>query len=134
MGVEATRKRGAIMQRNNLTMKAAFLILAAIMLSAVGFCQDYTSWSEHEVKRFYTKLDVSDAIDMEGEEIEEVFVPVSPKAGTYNAEVTKVSSKVYGIRGTDFFMLFRYSPYLSTYDEGVVVVDAYGSGTFYEKP
>lgn len=115
-------------------MKAALLVLAAVLMSSFGYCQDFTSWPEHQVTRFYIKLDVDDAIDEEGEEVDDVYVPARPKPGTYTAELVKVSAKVYGIRGTDFFMLFRYSPYLYTSDEGVVVIESYGSGTFYAKP
>jgi len=80
------------------------------------------------------KIDLdSYTLDEDGEEIDEIYVPTKVEDGVYEVEVYKISSKLYRIQGTNIYMYFRYSPYLYSYDEGVLEV-SYNSGTFYEEP
>lgn len=104
----------------------------SIALSA--YSQDYKDWEEHDVVRFYKKIELdSYSLDEEGEEIGEIYIPTKVEDGTYEVEVYKVSSKLYQITGTNIYMYFRYSPYLYSYDEGVLEV-SYSTGAFYEEP
>lgn len=117
-------------------MKKLVLLVIAILgfLPVSSIAQSYKEWKDHDVVRFYKKVDLdSYSLDKEGEEIEEIYTPTKIDNGQYKVEVTKVSSKLYQIRGTNIYMYFRYSPYLYTYDEGILEV-SYNSGTFYEKP
>ena len=112
------------------------LIFFSFLLSInfVGFSQNYEEWDEHDVVRFYEKIELkSYSLDSEGEEIEEIYVPTKVEDGIYEVEVFKVSSKLYQIRNTNIYMYFRYSPYLYNYDEGILKV-YYNSGILYEKP
>jgi hypothetical protein len=110
-----------------------FFLLSGL-LPLISFGQSYADWDEHDVVRFYEKIDLdSYALNEEGEDIEAVYVPTKIKDGLYEVEVYKVSSKLYQIKGTSIYMYFRFSPYLYSNDEGVLEV-SYNSGTFYEKP
>lgn len=111
------------------------LVLAFFLsISLLSFGQSYEDWDEHDVVRFYEKIELkSNTLDSEGEEIEEIYVPTKVEDGVYEVEVYKISSKLYQIRNTNIYMYFRYSPYLYNYDEGILKV-YYNSGTFYEKP
>lgn len=113
----------------------AFLtIILLLVVSSTSNAQNYLEWQQHDVSRFYEKIDLDyNTLDDEGEEIDAIYVPTRIDAGLYEVEVYKVSYKLYQIRGTNIYMYFRYSPYLYNYDEGVLSV-SYGSGTFYEKP
>jgi hypothetical protein len=111
------------------------LLFVGLFISVKSYCQDYTSWEEHDIIRFYKIIQLEDGtIDEEGEEIESVFIPTKPKSGAYTVEVNKLSSKIYHIKGSDVYIYFQYPPYLYNGDEGVVVIDGYGGGKFYEEP
>lgn len=111
------------------------LILSLFLsINLLCFSQSYEDWDEHDIVRFYEKIELkSNTLDREGEEIEEIYVPTKVEDGIYEVEVYKVSSKLYQIRSTNIYMFFRYSPYLYNYDEGILKVYN-NSGTFYEKP
>lgn len=110
------------------------LTLAMVLFPQLIFSQSYEDWDEHDVARFYKKIELdSYTLDEDGEEIDEIYVPTKVEDGLYEVEVYKISSQLYQIRGTGIYMLFRYLPYLYNYDEGVLEV-SYNSGTFYEKP
>ena len=107
-----------------------FLMVIPIVSSG----QTFREWDDHDVIRFYEKLELdSYTLDEDGEEIDEVYIPTKIDDGLYEVEVYKISSKLYRIQGTNIYMFFRYSPYLYSYDEGILEVSYYSS-TFYEKP
>lgn len=109
-------------------------IITILLIPIFHFSQEYKKWEQNDIKKFYSKQDLPyDSLDKEGEEIKEVYVPTNLKNGTYKVELLKISSKIYQLRGTNIYILFRYSPYYYSYDEGVLVV-SYNSGTFYKKP
>jgi hypothetical protein len=101
---------------------------------SLSYSQNYLDWDDHDVVRFYKKVDLDYySLDEDGEEIDEIYVPTKLENDIYEVEVYKVSSKLYQIRGSNIYMYFRYSPYLYNYDEGILKV-SYNSGTFYEEP
>ncbi len=105
-----------------------------ILLNTVGFSQEFRDWDNHDVVRFYEKIDLNDySLDEDGEEIDEIYQTTTIKSGLYEVEVYKISSNLYQVRGSNIYMYFRYSPYMYNYDEGILEV-SYSSGTFYEKP
>ena len=105
-----------------------------LIIPSLAFSQSYSDWDDHDVIRFYKKIDLDyNSLDEDGEEIDEIYVPTKVEDGTYEVEVRKVSSKLYQIYGTNIYMFFRYSPYMYNYDEGILEV-SYNSGTFYEEP
>lgn len=116
------------------TMKNIILFLI-MTFSLCSYGQEYKEWDDHDVIRFYKKIELDyNSLDEDGEEIDAVYVPTKDvEDGIYEIEVKKVSSKLYQISGTNIYMYFRYSPYLYNYDEGILEV-SYNSGTLYEKP
>lgn len=89
---------------------------------------------EHDVVAVYEKIDLDyGTLDENGEEISFILVKTNLKNGMYSIEIgDKINSTIYGVRGSDLYLEFRYSPYLYRFDEGVLEW-SYGSGTFYEE-
>jgi len=115
-------------------MKTFFISLLLLFTTYLVHGQSYKEWDDHDVIRFYKKVDLDTyALDSEGEETSKVYIPTKIEDGTYKVEVYKISSKLYRVSGTDIYMFFRYSPYLYSNDEGVLEV-SYSSGTFYKEP
>ena len=116
-------------------MKNKLVLLCIIcVLPQFLYSQSYEDWDDHDVIRFYEKISLdANTLDEDGEEIEELYVTTKVEEGLYEVEVRKISSKLYQIIGTNIFMYFRFSPYLYTYDEGVLEV-SYNSGIYYGKP
>lgn len=111
-----------------------FLIFGVLMiLSSFTIASDRVQ-EEHDVVGVYEKVDLDyGTLDDEGEEISFVLVKTNLKNGMYSIEIgDKVNSTIYGVRGSNLYLKFRYSPYLYKFDEGVLNW-SYGSGTFYEK-
>lgn len=124
---------GFKLQETNIMKRYILIFLIAFTYNSYG--QDYKEWDNHDVIRFYKKVELDyNSLDKDGEEIEEVYVPTKKiDDGTYEIEVKKISSKLYQISGTNIYMYFRYSPYLYSFDEGILEV-SYNTGTLYEKP
>lgn len=115
-------------------MKTTLISSLLFFASFLAKGQSYKEWDEHDVIRFYERVELeSYSLNADGEEIDEVYVPAKVDDGRYKVEVYKVSSNLYRITGTNYYMFFRYSPYLYSGDEGVLEV-SYSSGTFYEEP
>lgn len=107
---------------------------------------DFHNWEEDEIRAFYVEIEDCESDEKAeyisneyylGEYIQEgyrYFAKTSVKNGTYEAEVgEKVSSKLFKIKGTDVFMLFKWLPNASKWDEGILDVWA-NKGSFYKKP
>ena len=107
---------------------------------------NYEDWEEDEIRAFYVEIEgcESDAqaeyISNEyylGEYIENYgryFAKAPVRNGTYEVELgEKVSSKLFKIKGTDVFALFKFLPNASKWDEGILVVWS-NKGSFYKKP
>ena len=94
---------------------------------------EYKKWDNHDVKGVY--IEVEDEDDADIEENGRYFQKYRRlSSDIYEVEVSeKVSSKLWKIKGTKFFMFFRYNPYLYKYDEGILDWGGY-DGTFYKKP
>jgi hypothetical protein len=117
-----------------MKLYSIFYISVFILFPIFALSQTYEDWDDHDVTRFYEKIDLpSDALDKEGESIDEVYVPTTVEDGTYEIEVYKVSSKLYQIRETNIYMYFTFTPFLFSFDKGILKV-SYNSGTFYEEP
>ena len=107
---------------------------------------DFHNWKEDEISAFYVEIEDCESDEKAeyisnkyylGEYIQEgyrYFARTTVKNGTYEAEVgEKVSNKLFKIKGTDIFMLFRWLPDASKWDEGVL--DVWNNkGSFYKKP
>lgn len=109
--------------------------------------QDYHNWERDEIEGFYVELDDCESdeeaqyISNEyylGEYIKEngrYFAKVSQTDnGAYKASTGEwVSYKLFGLKNTDMFILFKYHPSVSSWEEGVLEV--WGDrGVFYKKP
>lgn len=124
------------------------LAVLAIMMLPISICnaQDYRNWEEDEIRAFYVELENCTSDEQAerisnqyylGDYIEEYgrfFARTSVKNGTYEAEIgEKVSSKLFKIRRTDLFVLFKWLPNASKWDEGIL--DVWNNrGSFYKKP
>lgn len=106
----------------------------------------YKNWETEDIEGFYVKLDecksdeqaeyISDQY-YEGEYLEEgwdYYAKTSVNSGIYQVELgERVSNKLFKIKGTDYYIHFKWSTSLWRWDEGVM--DVWNSkGTFYIKP
>lgn len=115
-------------------MKKLLFIILLFAFGTIVHSQNYKDWEDHEVVKIYQKQELpSNTIDKEGEDITEVYTQSKIKDGVYDIELYKISSKFYQIRGSNTYILFRYAPYLYSYDDGILEI-SYNSGTFYKKP
>lgn len=125
-------------------MKKILLALMLCLVSIVPFStlradeyDNYEEWDEHEIAGVYVEIsrDYAKAYGFdEGSSSARYFEKVGLEEGAYKIEVyDKVDSRFWNIRGTKYYIRFRYNPYLYNYDEGVLEWYGY-SGTFYEKP
>ncbi|MDR2963125.1 MAG: hypothetical protein LBU90_05795 [Bacteroidales bacterium] len=123
-----------------MKIKQIIAIGFLLLLSLSAFSQEYKQWNKHDVVRFYEKKEINvdyNSLDENGEELRNrnivFYVPAKMNSGTYDVEIgDKTSSKLYQVKETNLYLLFRYSPYLYRYDKGVLEV-SYSSGTFYKK-
>lgn len=106
----------------------------------------YKNWETEDIEGFYVKLDecksdeqaeyISDQY-YEGEYLEEgrdYYAKTYVNSGIYQVELgERVSNKLFKIKGTDYYIHFKWSTSLWRWDEGVM--DVWNSkGTFYIKP
>lgn len=117
-------------------MRRFFLVLLAVFsISFYANAQAYKNWEEHDIRAFYVEVDAKkarehyDAVEYE----DRWFVPTRIQTGEYSVEIgEKIDSKFYRFNGTNYFALFRFTPFLWKWDKGVLVSDG-RSGTFYKK-
>lgn len=109
------------------------LLVSLTMIPIYANDPSYKKWDDHDVKGIY--IEIKNESDADLEEDGRYFEKYRRLyRGVYEVEVSeKVSSKLWKIKGTDYFLLFRYNPYLYKFDEGVLEWDGY-DGTFYKKP
>lgn len=111
------------------------ILISIVLLGLSSFTtKSFKMQNEHDVVAVYEKVELDyGTLDESGEEISFIFVKTSLKSGTYDIEIgEKINSTFYGVRGSNLYLKFRYSPYLYRFDEGVLEW-SYNSGTFYEK-
>lgn len=108
---------------------------------------DFHNWGSEDIRAFYVLLDGvsnSDQADYyareyyDGEYIEEwgnyYAKTADVRSGEYEVELgERVNNKFFKIRGTDLYVLFKWSTSLSRGDEGVLDVWS-AKGTFYINP
>lgn len=115
-------------------MKKAILTASALLLLGCSLTAHALSEPEtHDVVNIYEKKELErGTLNEEGEEISFVLVPAKLEAGKYDVEICdNVSPTVYNIRGTDLYVEFRFEPFLTGLEKGVLEWD-YESGTFYK--
>lgn len=113
--------------------KYIFLVFVIIGVSYSMYGQYYKDWTDHEIIRFYEKVELdSYSLNEDGDEISSIYTPTKVNDGVYEVELRKISYKLYQIIGTNIYMYFRYPPHLYNYDEGILDV-SYSEGIFYEK-
>lgn len=101
----------------------------------IGHQESETEWEEHEITGIYKKaqsledIKRSDCIKIN----DDLYIPARVKNGTYDIEIgDKVDSKFYGIRNTQLYFMFRYTPYLYKFDEGYAEIYN-NKGIFYKE-
>ena len=105
-----------------------------VTLFSISFSQD--EYEEHDIDEFYKKIELDyGTLDEDGNEIDFVFVKTDLEQGKYEIEITDGPGDLYEIKGTDYFIKFKfYYGYASYADEGILVVGTSAwSSTFYEK-
>lgn len=102
--------------------------------------KNYTNWEHEDVVGIYTEISNMEAKRQGYDEsyddgdVVRYFTKVRLSEGKYEVEVSeKVDSKFWSIRGTAYFMKFRFNPYLYRFDEGILVWNGW-DGVFYKKP
>ena len=113
-------------------MKVIISILLLIM-PIVFFSQEY---EEHEVEEFYEKIEVDDGtLDEDGDEIDFIFVQTDLDQEKYEIEITDGPGDLYEIKGTNYYIEFRfYYGYAGYGEEGILEVGSSAwSSTFYTK-
>lgn len=113
-------------------MKKIICLLCFILLTGINVFAD-----NHDVKAFYVEVPKEEAEKYNDclEFGNRYFAKTKMRNGEYEIEIgDKIDSKFYQIRHSDYFMLFRYSPYLHRFDEGILkVTNGYNAAEFIEK-
>lgn len=113
-------------------MKRICFLLCVFLLTGINAFAD-----THDVKAFYVEVSKAEAEKYNDylEFDDRYFVKTKMRNGVYEIEIgDKIDSKFYQIRHSDYFMLFRYSPYLYRFDEGILkVTNGYDAAEFIEK-
>ena len=116
-------------------MNRIFLMLMMAFITLSVSAQEWKNWEKHDIKRFYVEISEEQAEDRyDAEEFgDRWFVPTKIPAGEYSVEMgEKIESKFWRFKGTKYFALFTFNPFLWKWDEGVLVSDG-RNGTFYKK-
>lgn len=110
-----------------------FAILLMFPFTLMAQDPEYKKWESHDVKGLY--IEIENENDADFEEDGRYFQRTKRLSrGEYEVEVNeKVSSKVWKIKGTKFYILFRFNPFLYKFDKGVLEWTG-SNGTFYKKP
>ncbi|MFC3414771.1 hypothetical protein [Algoriphagus hitonicola] len=111
------------------------VIIAILILitPTISYSQDY---EEHDVEEFYKKIELeSGTLDEDGDEIDFIFVETELDQGQYEIEITDGPGDLYEIKGTDYFIKFKfYYGYAGYGEEGILDVGTSAwSSTFYKK-
>jgi hypothetical protein len=138
--------------------KHLFIHLLIFSSLNVG-AQEYRKWEQHDVKGFYEKHQINlaeneysnieyDALDKDGNSIYSTrieykdteygefiyYTKAKVNSGQYEIEVyEKVNSKLWQVKGENFYLLFTFNPFLFKWDAGVLDA-SYSGGVFYKKP
>ncbi len=118
---------------SNIIRSLPILFILWFPLQLLAQEPEYKEWESSEVKGLYIEVENEDDADIE--EDGRYFQKYRRLSNdVYEIEISeKVSSKLWKIKGSKIFILFRYNPYLYRYDEGILDWDGY-DGTFYKKP
>ncbi len=111
------------------------VIIAILILitPTISYSQEY---EEHDVEEFYKKIELeSGTLDEDGDEIDFIFVETELDQGQYEIEITDGPGDLYEIKGTDYFIKFKfYYGYAGYGEEGILDVgNSAWSSTFYKK-
>ncbi len=138
-------------------LKKLIIIGIVLVISSATNAQEYKKWESHDIVRFYEKKEITlkkneyidldyNVLNEDGETFSEnridyddtsygqltYFTPTKVKSGLFEIEVNeKISSKLWGIRGVNIYILFRFNPFLWKWDEGILDTS---NKTFYKKP
>ncbi|MDQ1770220.1 hypothetical protein GQR60_14595 [Labilibaculum sp. A4] len=93
-----------------------------------------TKMDEYSIDDIYQKIDLDyGTLDEQGQSIDCIFTKSSLKAGRYEITISDGPGDLYEINGTDYYLTFTsYYGYAGYGDEGIIEINAYGSGSFYK--
>lgn len=103
------------------------ITFALIFLSAV-----YSFADEYDVEEIYEKIEVENgtiSVDNYGNthKVDYILVKTELKEGNYEIELTRKSSNLYHVCGTDFYIKTKYCYEYATYDDAILIVDYYST-------
>lgn len=115
-------------------MKKYVLLSLLFLLTNLAYSQSYKNWDEHNVDYFYEKIDLDyGTLDEDGDEIDHIYVRTEIEAGVYEVEISDETGDLFLIEGTDYYVEFTGYYGYASYDDGILEVNSYGGGTFYEE-
>ena len=101
---------------------------------------DFHNWKDEDVRQFYAEFSAYNDDDAEDKHYfykkvdDRYFYEINLGFDAYEIEIEyKLESKFYKVKGSNVFLEFRFEPFLSRWDEGVLDCSG-GNGTFYKKP
>jgi len=110
-----------------------FIAVLILIAPYALYSQDY---EEHEIEEFYKKIEVdSGTLDEDGDEIDFIFVETELDQEKYEIEITDGPGDLYEIKGTNYYIEFRfYYGYAGYGEEGILEVGSSAwSSIFYKK-
>lgn len=113
------------------------LITILLILPYTAIAQNYwEEWDSDEINQLYERRDLpSGTLCEEGEEIDYVLIETDLEEGVYEVEITDDEGDLYYIKGTDYYLTFRgYHGYAGYGEDGILEINSYGGGYFYEEP
>lgn len=109
------------------------LLISTTIIIFTSFKNDISKISsEYTIDDIYSKIELdSGTLDEDGEEIDFIFTKDEIKAGRYEISITDGPGDLYEIKGTDYYIQFvGYYGYAGYGDEGLLVINPYGTGKF----
>jgi hypothetical protein len=107
---------------------------AALVIPALASLSQ--NFEEYDIEQFYQKIDLeSGTLDQDGQPIDFIFVETELKQGQYEIEIADGPDDLYEIKGTDYYLKFKfYYGYAGYGEEGILDVGTSAwSSTFYKR-
>ena len=117
--------------------KSNFLLILLLFGSLTLHAQEeWESWRRTEVDNTYIKFRVnSGSLSPDGKPIDFIFLPDRIESGTYEVVLDEITYGLYHITRSDFYVTFKTTPGIMGYGKrGVLQINAWGNGYFYEEP
>jgi len=114
------------------------ITIITILSFHTGFTQNFwDKWTSYRIDDIYTRQDLPQgALGMDGRSIDYIYLPTELKAGTYEVTMVDANGDLYQVKGSNIYITvvgyLGYTGYSGK--EGALVVNNYGTGSFYKRP